>query len=227
MDYKLTIQLLITNSEFKASMQKIFAQNDLAFNNSNSIEAFVKESMSETPEIFIIQDDCGGTLKLLDVIKDLRILFGAYPTILVIGKQITKKYLSALLTEGADYYINYPFDQMIIEDFIHKRTFNKLCRPFLYHHVPSGGIKIDIVLDIYLTEINAFGVCFKSKSLIANGTKISLDLSESIDIPSFVVDVKILSSEGHNDYFHYECCYEYISRDLTKRLIFKLKNDVS
>src|SRR5690606_13906723 len=115
MDNKLTIQLLVTNSEFKASLQKIFAENNLTFNNSSSIETFIEQSMSETPEIFIIQDDCGGTLKLLDVIKDLRLLFGAYPTILVIGKQITKKYLSALLTEGADHYINYPFDQMIIE----------------------------------------------------------------------------------------------------------------
>lgn len=222
----MSIQLLITKPEYKLSLQKFFTNNNIFFNNSLTIESFIENSMSDTPEIFIIQEDCGGTLKLLDVVKDIRILFGAYPTVLIVGKCATKKYLTALLTEGVDHYISYPFDKMILEDFIHKRTQKNLCRPFLYHYVPSGGIKVEILLDIYLSEINTDGITFKSKSLIANGTKLKLNLSKFLDIPLFIVDVKILSSEGEDGYFNYECCYEYLNRDLKRRLIFKLKNDL-
>jgi len=224
MEHKMKVEVLVSDSRYEKALTELMGREKLLCNYSSTIEGFLEESMNSFPRIFIIQDSGNSPLRILDLVRDIRELFGAVVTIVLIGEDIPGHRIAALIGVGADNIFNYPFDAGLIEDFLFKSSKKELCRPFKYRHVPSGEAPISIKVMVFVTEINVDGVMFESRDLIINGVVLTLDLSSLIEIPEAKLRVRITSSEKTTS-GAFASIAEFVDLDenLRKKIAFKLK----
>lgn len=220
------VEALVSDSRYQKALNDLMGQEKLLCHYSSTIEGLLEESMNTFPRIFIIQENLDSQLRILDLVRDLRELFGAVATIVLVGEDIPGHRVAALIGVGADNIFSYPFDSGLIEDFLFKSAKKELCKPFKYRHVPSGESPISIKLHVYVSEVNVEGVSFESRDLIINGVILTLDLSSLLDIPDAKVRVRIISSEKTDSgVFASIAEFVEIEEDLRKRIAFNLKGD--
>lgn len=217
-------QALVLDKSYKEAVMKMMSQEGVSCSFSENIEDFLQESIDSNPRIFIIQENVDRPLVALDLIRDLRDLFGSVATIITLGNNISGSRMTSLVGSGADNYFTYPFDIGLIEDFLFKHLRKDIFRPFKYKHVPSGESPIFIDLKLYITEINSNGIKFEADDLIVNGVVLCFDLNLLLDIYRCKVQARVVESEKNisGGFTHFAEFYE-IESDLRKRIVFKLK----
>lgn len=220
----MSIQALIIDDNYKKSISSISGIEHLKCHFVASIEELLEKSVEHWPRIFIIQENADSPLRIMDLIRDLRMLFGAAPTIMLVGEVMSGKKLTRYLGIGCDNFFQYPFDSALVEDFLYKSTKKELCKPFKYRHVPSGEVPIEVKMKLFITEVNLNGVHFETHNLIANGVIFPLDLNPLLDLYPYQVKVRVLHSEfNENGSLSFFAEYHELDPDLRKRIAFKLK----
>ncbi len=220
----MTVQAFVQDEKLKGPLVKILERGMLQCHFSKSTEELLECALLSSPKIVIIQDDAKGHLRSIDLIRDLRDLFGAMITIVHVGTENPGARLTALISAGADNFFAYPFDEVLLEDFLFKSTKKEVCRAFKYRNVPSGETPIEFKLNISIIEINAEGLIFESSELITNGMAFVLDLHSVLELSPFKAKARVLESV-RNTSGGYTFTAEFfdISDDLRKRITFKLK----
>lgn len=220
----MSVQALIIDDQYKKSISSISGIEHIKFHFVASIEELLEKSIEHWPRIFIIQENADSPLRIMDLIRDLRMLFGAAPTILLLGEEMSGKKLTRYLGSGCDNFFQFPFDYALIGDFLYKSTNKQLCQPFKYRHVPSGEAPIEIKVKLFITEVNLTGIHFEAPNLITNGVVFLLDLNPLLDLYPYQVKVRVLNSEfNENGTLNFFAEYYEIDPDLRKRIAFKLK----
>ncbi len=221
----MTVAALITDSRYQKALLDLMGREKFKCQMATTIEGLLEESMTSIPRIFIIQDTSERALRILDLVRDLRQLFGAVVTIAVVGEDLRGGRVATLIGAGADNFFSYPFDEGLIEDFLFKSARKELCRPFRYRHVPSGETPISIKLIVHISEVNARGVLFESQNFMNSGVILTLDLNELLALPGAVVQVRITSSERNSSgIFSSDSEFVDMDDDLRKRIAFALKS---
>ncbi|MFP5387536.1 MAG: hypothetical protein ACLGHN_15780 [Bacteriovoracia bacterium] len=220
----MSVGALVTDARFRDALTSLMRKENMKCHFSESVEGLLENAMSSFPRIFIIQENVDSPLRILDLVNNLRELFGVVATIILIGQNMSSARMASLIGEGADNYFSYPFDIGLLEDFLFKSARKELCRPFKYRNVPSGKTSITIKLKILVTEINANGILFEANDFITSGVILSLDLNKLLNLSLPPVKVQVLRSEkkGTGRFF---CSSEFfeIDADLRKKIIFSIK----
>lgn len=220
----MSVAALITDDRFEKALVELLGREHMKLHLSTTIAGLLEESMNVIPRVFIIQDSSERALRILDLVRDLRQLFGAVVTVAIVGEDIPGARVAALIGAGADNIFSYPFDAGLLEDFLFKSARKEICRPFKYRHVPSGETPISIKLLVYISEINAGGVLFESRDFISAGTILALDLSFLLELPNTQVRVRIVSSEKTSSgAFGSRSEFVDLDEDMRKRIAFILK----
>lgn len=220
----MSVGVLVTDARFKDALNTLMRKEHIKCHFSETVEGFLENAMTSFPRIFIIQENADTPLRILDLVTDLRELFGVVATIILIGQNMSSARLASLIGEGADNYFSYPFDIGLLEDFLFKSAKKEFCRPFKYRNVPSGKESISIRLKIHVTEINANGVFFEASNFITSGVILSLNLNTLLELTESPIQAQVLRVEKKGT-GKYICFAEFINMDsdLRKKITFGLK----
>lgn len=218
------IQVLSTSAQYRASLTTIFEKFNATHNFFHNEADFIESSIKLRPSVFFIQSDTKESLGRLNLVSDLKTMFGALSTIVLFGDKISRKKLASFLGEGADQFFSFPFDQSLIEDFIQKRVDDSFFKAFKYRNVPSGMSDVEIEFKVNLEELSEKGVILASSNLIKSGATIDVDLSEVKDASLQQVKARVLYSEkaGPNLFKAY-CEYEDLSPKQKQSIVNFLK----
>jgi hypothetical protein len=223
----MSVLCLVNDKRYRQEIISLCKKGQLSYQFTESVEGLLKRSLEDIPRIFFIQDDKRAHLRILDLIKDLRNLFGAVVTIVIINDENPGIRLASLISAGADNFFRYPFDQNLTEDFLFKSAHKNIYRPFKYRNVPSGEPSVQLQVELFFTEINEEGVKFEAKEFLMNGVifEISLETMLSLEPLSSQVRVRVISSttdELNRRLYFAE--YFRVPLDIRKMITYKLKS---
>ena len=157
------------------------------------------------------------------MVGDIRELYGISVTILILGDRMSKRKLLNYLTEGADQFFSYPFDQVLIEDFLSKRTGADYFDAFKYRKVPPGVSEMNLKFALNIVEINSDGVVFEGSEVLKIGTLFKTRLEKVWSICDEELQLRVVRHEVlKDDSFRTFTLYENISRTLKESIISEL-----
>jgi hypothetical protein len=170
-------QILLSNERYLSSLNEFFNKLSLKFEICVNIEDFKEQSLIRHPSLFFIQADIESSLDIKNLVGDIRELYGIYVTIVIFGDDMSRTKLSSFVTEGADQFFSFPFDQALMEDFLSKRTQSSFFSAFKYRNIPTRASEVHFNISLEIVELNTSGVIFHGDDLIKNGTIFKLSLN--------------------------------------------------
>ena len=187
-------QIVLINNRFENSLTGLLDGLNISYKFSTDFSNYKVDFLRAKPDLFFIQVDDSISPEVLDLVSDIRSLFGAVATIIILGDEMSHKGMTAFLAEGADQFFSFPFDLTLIEDFLSKRTEITYYNAFKYRKIPSRSTDVDIKFDVSLKSLSETGVTISSPHLIKNGALFNLNL-EQIS-PNIPYDVQALTTHS-------------------------------
>lgn len=187
-------QAVLADHKYKKSLTHLLEELNISYEFSSNFTNFKIDSLKRKPELFFIHTNSAYTSEVLDLVTDIRSLFGAVATIVILGEEMSHLNMTAFLAEGADQFFSFPFDFTLIEDFLSKRTKVTFYNAFKYRRIPSRSTDIDIKFDVKLSSITEMGIVIISPHLIKNGTFINFNLEQISSSLSY--DVQLLTTHS-------------------------------
>ena len=221
----MSVQILASDQGLLNDVQQHLRKVDIKYNHVITLENLYLKSMQECSRSFVIQANFDSKLRMQDLIRDLRMLFGSFPSIIFIGKNIDGEEIAQFYDLGIDLYMNWPIDMGLLKDFFSKDVEKELCLPFKYRNVPSGGSVVQLSFPIYMQSISSNGVSFHTNDLITKGTIFEIDLGPILKVGQCKVSCKVLLNKlsEQKDYEYFAEFFE-ISKEMNKKIIHHLKN---
>ncbi len=187
-------QIVLTDNKYKSSITNFLEKLDISYKFSSDFLNYKIDSLKTKPDLFFIQADNNSSPEVLDLVSDIRNLFGAIATIIILGDDMSHKRMTAFLAEGADQFFSFPFDLTLMEDFLSKRTPLTYYNTFKYRTIPSRSTEIDIKFDVYLSSLSEMGVTIRSPHLIKNGALFNFNLEQVS--PNLPYEVQALTTHS-------------------------------
>jgi hypothetical protein len=185
-------QIALTNNKHEKPLESFFKQLNISYEFSSNFTNYKTHSLERKPDLFFIQADNSSSSEILDLVSDIRSLFGAIATIIILGEEMSHEKMTAFLAEGADQFFSFPLDLTLIEDFLSKRTKTTYYNAFKYRNIPSRSTEIDIKFDVDLRSVSETSITIASPHLVKNGTLLSFNLKQiSTNLP---YDVQALTT---------------------------------
>lgn len=215
---------LLNNDFFISSLKPFFKNNNISFAISRNVDDFKSRILESRPHLLILQANLSSSIEVLNLVHDLRNLFGIIATIIVVGDQMSRQKLGDFLVNGADQFFAYPFDEALIEDFLSKRIGQSHCKGFKYRNVPSRGSEFNFEFDMNIIEVSSYGMVLSSDTLIKAGSILSvsiIDLFPDIVAPVeiIVISTKPNGIEGHL----INCKFSGLERTIKSLIINRLR----
>ena len=187
-------QIILINNRYEKSLTSFLEGLNISYEFSSNFDNFKTDSLKRRPDLFFIQADSNSSSEILDLVSDIRSLFGAIATIVIMGEEMSHRGMTAFLAEGADQFFSFPFDLALIEDFLSKRTEITYYNAFKYRKIPSRSTDIDIKFDINLRSLSETGITIHSPHLIKNGTLFRFNLEQAL--PNLQYEVQALTTHS-------------------------------
>jgi hypothetical protein len=168
--------------------------------------SFKLNTIKNRPDVIFIQSDISSSLGTGHLVEDLRSIFGVITTIIIIGDEISKSKFANYLSYGVDQFFSFPFDDILLEDFLSKRTSSEYFHAFKYRNIPSGSTGVLFKFNLKLLEVNTLEIILKSDHAIKVGCKITLNLITFIPNIDQQVIVIVHSSDINEDDTFFNPC---------------------
>lgn len=217
-------QLYLQTEEYKKTLESFLKGLKISYEISLDINQFKVSSLKRRPLVFFIQADRGSSLEIKSLVGDIREIFGSLVTIIIFGNSMSRKKLVSFIAEGADQFFSFPFDEALIEDFLHKRTGSDYFNGFKYRNTPTRSSHMNLLFEQELVELNAKGLILKGKSLIKNGTSFSVMIGPlNPNFPSEIMVRVIRVEMVDNDNFLTYCLFDDLNEDQRSTIINELR----
>ena len=223
----MNVQLLSDNQKLIKPIKDFFIKKGGFIHVESDINRFFESSIRNPSNLYFIQHDIEDLAQVLDIIKDIRVFFGAFPLVFIIGKRSSNFNPTVFLNVGADNVFISPYDMTILEDFLGHNLQRDTFFPIKYRNIPSGGSPVKIARPIILSEVNSEGIIFLSEDFITRGTIFNFNIKEFLDISTDEIKCKLISSEVDEEEEIYKYFAEYyeLPNELKKQIRFCLKNN--
>lgn len=186
-------QIALSSEKYKVPISSFLKKLNISSEFSSDLSKFKEDSLEVRPNIFFIQTNEDDAPDVLNLVSDIRDLFGAVATIIILGDEISQKQMAVFLAQGADQFFSFPLDFPLIEDFLSKRTNIAYYNAFKYRNIPSRSTEISIKFDVQLKAISSIGVILNSPHLIKIGSFLNFNLKEiSGDLP---FEIQVLTTD--------------------------------
>ena len=219
-------QALLFNQESKLAVSQVLEGLQVAVCFSSSLSAYKEDILKTKPDIFFIEVLTKHSLEILEVISDIRHLFGAMATIVILGDSMTSSNMAMFLSVGSDQFFSFPLDTALVEDFLSKRTESSFYNTFKYRNVPSRSTEINIKFEVSLKRIHSRGIVFVSSHLIKNGAVLSFDFNNvSADLAFEVQCLVTQSTCLPSKEFEVHAVFFEIDIEKQNSIVHYLRND--
>jgi hypothetical protein len=216
---------LLTSHKYESILKVFFNHKVLSSCISHSLLEFQENNLILQPNLFFLQVDHGSSFELINLVRDIRSMFGIMSTIIILGDHISRKNLGDFLSNGVDQFFSYPFDLALIEDFISKKSDKESWKGFMYRSIPGGFHEVDIKFRVRLRKVSLKGVEFTSKQLIKKETIIKIGLSQLFPGLNSIFEIKLASNElTDDDTYYYSARFIHMSDELKLKLATHLNH---
>lgn len=227
----MNIQIFAEDTELIRPLKSLCLKKGGFIHINSDIESFFKSAIQNPSNLYLIQLKQNNLASTLDMIRDLRIYFGAFPLIVVLAREKDLVDISTFLNIGADNLFKFPFDLGPIEDFIGANLYRESFLSFKYRHVPSGGAQSKLNLNIKLQEIRTNGIIFQSKALLTRGSLIDFSIKKYLDVePEFMkckivtIESSFYKFESEDNFFTYFAAFHEFPKELLTQIRYLIKN---